>query len=83
MNYGEVKAVGVGVGGGVGPTMGRDPYVTVYVAVDDLAATLKKVGELGGKTVTEPMQVPGGPEIAQFSDPAGNIVGLLRRGEAA
>ena len=25
-----------------------------------------------------PMHVPNGPEIAQFADPDGNVIGLLR-----
>jgi uncharacterized protein len=79
MKYGETRAVGNGIGGGIAPAMGRDPYTTVYVAVEDLRATLDAIGEHGGKTVTEPMQVPGGPEIAHFSDPAGNFVGLMHR----
>jgi hypothetical protein len=45
-----------------------------YVAVADLQATLDKVGELGGTTVTPPMDVPGGPTIAFFADPAGNRI---------
>lgn len=78
MNYGEVKAVGAGVGGGIGPSMVGDPYTTVYVAVGDPAATLEKIKAAGGSTLMEPMQPPGGPEVAQFADPAGNRVGLLK-----
>ena len=33
---------------------------------------------LGGSTVQEPMDVPGGPTIAFFSDPAGNRIGLMK-----
>jgi predicted enzyme related to lactoylglutathione lyase len=28
--------------------------------------------------VTPPMDVPGGPTIAFFSDPAGNVIGLMK-----
>lgn len=83
MNYGEVKSVGGGIGGGIAPSMGGDPYTTVYVAADDLSATLEQIKGAGGSTQMEPMQVPGGPEIAQFTDPAGNKVGLLKVGSRA
>jgi predicted enzyme related to lactoylglutathione lyase len=36
-----------------------------------------KRSRLGGKTLMEPHQVPGGPEIAMFEDPDGNAIGLL------
>lgn len=75
MKYGETKAVGNGVGGGV--FQGPSPYVGLYAAVDDLQATLDKAESLGGKTVHPPQKVPGGPELAHFTDPAGNSIGIL------
>lgn len=42
------------------------------------APTLKEIEARGGKTLMEPMEVPGGPTIAMFSDPAGNVVGLTK-----
>jgi predicted enzyme related to lactoylglutathione lyase len=81
MNYGLVSADQAGVGGGI--SAGMDPnqrYITVYAEVDDLAATLMKAESLGGKTIMEPMEVPGGPQIAMFSDPEGNVFGLSKAG---
>ncbi len=78
MNYGMVGAEEGGIGGGVGPSPDGKPYATFYVSVSDLQATLDKVGELGGATVTPPMDVPGGPTIAFFTDPAGNRIGLMK-----
>ena len=52
--------------------------VTFYVNVPDVAAALKTAESLGAKTVMPPMAVPGGPEIAQFADPDGNIIGLSK-----
>jgi len=82
MNYGMVNTGGGGgINGGIAPTREQQPaFVTVYVQVDDLAATLKKAESLGGKTVMPPMQVPNGPTIALFSDPEGNVVGLVKSG---
>jgi uncharacterized protein len=76
MSYGMVASADGGIGGGI---MQSDaPMVTLYVNVPDIAAALKKAESLGGKTVSPPMAVQGGPEIAQFSDPAGNIIGLSK-----
>lgn len=81
MNYGLVAAQGgSGIGGGVCASMDGKPLVTVYVEVPDLAAALKKAESLGGKTVMPPMDVPGGPTIAQFADPDGNVIGLTKAG---
>lgn len=78
MNYGMVAAQEGGIGGGVGPSMDGPPLVTFYVQVDDLQGALDKIAELGGQTVMPPMDVPGGPSIALFSDPAGNKIGLVK-----
>jgi predicted enzyme related to lactoylglutathione lyase len=40
-------------------------------------AALDRVERLGGKTVLPPTEVPGGPKLAMFADPAGNITGLF------
>jgi uncharacterized protein len=70
-----------GVAGGVGATPdGGSGHVTFYVEVDDPAAALKNISELGGRTVQEPMDVPNGPTIALFADPEGHVVGLVKRG---
>jgi len=79
MQYGMVNSEQSGIGGGICQSQGRS-LVTFYVEVRDLAAALSKAQKLGGKTVMPPMQVPGGPEIAQFSDPDGNVIGLLKAG---
>jgi predicted enzyme related to lactoylglutathione lyase len=78
MNYGMVEAGEGGIAGGVGPSPDSQPHVTFYVQVPDLQAALDKAEKLGGKTATPPMDVPGGPSIAHFTDPAGNMVGLVK-----
>jgi predicted enzyme related to lactoylglutathione lyase len=77
MNYGMTDESETGLGGGIGPSQDGSSMVTVYVAVPDLQAALDKAEKLGGKTVMGPMEVPDGPKIAMFADPAGNVVGLL------
>jgi hypothetical protein len=81
MNYGMI-APGIGgpaegVGGGI--AQGDGPRVMVYVQVVDPNETLRKAEELGGKAVMQPMEVPGGPTIAQLEDPEGNRVGLVKQ----
>lgn len=46
--------------------------------VDDLKAYLGKVESMGGKTVMPPMDIPGGPTLALFADPEGNVVGMVK-----
>jgi predicted enzyme related to lactoylglutathione lyase len=76
MSYGMVPAPENAIGGGVYGGAEEGPSVGICVDVDDLDATLKKAGELGGKTVAEPMDVPGGPKYAKLADPVGNVIAL-------
>jgi len=78
MQYGMVAGQPGGIGGGI--TKSPKPMVTFYVEVADLAKSLKQAEKLGGKTVMPPAEVPGGPTIAQFSDPEGNVIGLVKAG---
>jgi len=78
MRYGMVDTGGEGgINGGVGANEDGSRRVTVYAQVEDLQATLDRVEALGGQTVLPPSDVPGGPRLAMFSDPAGNITGLV------
>lgn len=84
MKYGivETDAPG-GINGGVSPAMDGKKRVSIYARVEDLEATLDRAERLGGKTVLPPTEVPGGPKLAMFADPAGNITGLLLGKQAA
>ena len=78
MKYGMVDTGNrKGVNGGLGPSQDGKNRVSVYVQVQDLAAALAKAEKLGGKTILPPSEVPGGPKLAMFSDPAGNVIGLI------
>jgi len=79
MKYGLVKNEKGGIGGGIGsPEEGRPGYVTVYAEVDDPDAYLRKIESLGGKTVMPTTEIPGMVTFALFSDPDGNMVGLVK-----
>ena len=82
--YGVVETGGDGgINGGIaenqdGATGGR---VTVYAAVDDMQAYLDKAERLGAKVVM-PVTDMGDFAIALFTDPAGNVTGLVNGGES-
>ena len=66
------------ISGGIGPeaTPG-EAGVRIYVRVDDLDAYLERATHLGGKKLSDPIELPDGyGRIAMFADPDGNCVGL-------
>lgn len=73
-----------GIGGGLMRCQeGMPTYVTIYVAVDDLNATLAKVKDLGGKPLVPPTPIPGVGAFALFQDPEGNTIGIMTTDTAA
>lgn len=66
---------GKGINGGIGT---GDNATTIYVAVDDLQPALDKIEKLGGKTVVPPTTIPDMVTFATFSDPDGNVIGLVK-----
>ena len=76
MNYGLVEAQGNGIGGGVG--QGDASSVTFYIEVNDPQEYLNKVEAAGGKTIVPVTEIPGMVTFAQFADPAGNVVGIVK-----
>ena len=80
MNYGMVAKGGDngitgGITGGMGATM-----ATFYVEVADLEATLQLAESKGAKRMMGPEAIEGGPTIAMFADPDGNVIGLSKAG---
>ena len=76
--YHMVAADQAGLGGAVGKGPEQMPqYMTVYVQVDDIDAHLAKIGSAGGTTVMPRTVIPGTVTFALFTDPAGNVVGLV------
>ena len=69
------------MGGAVGKGSEEIPqYVTIYVQVDDIEATLEKIEDSGGKTILPRTEIPEMVTYALFADPAGNMVGLVEAG---
>ncbi len=61
------------IGGGLFDPPAQVPRrITNYVNVDDLDAAAKRVPELGGRVITDPMDVPGYGRFRVVTDPDGN-----------
>jgi predicted enzyme related to lactoylglutathione lyase len=70
-----------GINGGIGTApQGVPGGVTFYVGCDDVASSLKRAVELGGRTVAGPTDMPDGHKWALLADPEGHVVGLYGRG---
>ncbi|MEV0895374.1 VOC family protein [Actinoplanes sp. NPDC049802] len=78
-DYCLVRPAGDGLGGGLMQTRGEmPPYLTVYIAVEDLTAALNTIAGLGGTMQVPPTRINESMWFAMFEDPAGNMVGLLQ-----
>jgi hypothetical protein len=75
--YSLVKP-GSGIGGGIGAMGEARAHVTFYVAVADITAALALIESKGGKTAFGPHPIPDGGLIAGFTDPEGNLIGLVQ-----
>lgn len=69
---------GSGIGGGIGAMGEARRHVMFYVEVADVAAALKLIESKGGKPAFGPHPVPGGTIIAGFTDPEGQLIGLVQ-----
>jgi hypothetical protein len=67
-----------GISGGIMQSPMNQPMVTFYIEVADVTKSLKEAEKLGGSIVLEEHDVPEGPVIGMFSDPEGNVVGLVK-----
>lgn len=77
MNYTMFESEG-GPGGGF-PELSHGyeaGHVIVYVATDDIDASLAKAESLGGKTAVPKTEIPGMGWFGIFTDPTGNSIGL-------
>lgn len=82
--YGMVNTgVKMGINGGIGQTQeGGQPGVTFYVQVEDVQSHLDRVAALGGRVVVPLTVIPNMVTFAQFADPEGNIVGIIKGPQA-
>jgi predicted enzyme related to lactoylglutathione lyase len=68
------------INGGLFQRPKEAPHPTIYVGVDSIDATLKKVQSSGGKVVTPKTPIPGMGAYARVADTEGNVVGLFENG---
>ena len=79
MEYGMVDTHAEGgINGGIPREEEGNKRITIYVEVDDLQAYLDKAEKLGGKTVMPPTEIPDMVTLAMFTDPEGNITGMVK-----
>jgi predicted enzyme related to lactoylglutathione lyase len=52
------------------------PMWLYYIKVDSVEASVERVKQLGGQVLNGPMEVPGGDQIAQCTDPQGAVFAL-------
>jgi len=77
-NYGIVDTgVKMGINGGIGQSMDQNSKIVFYVQVEDVQSYLDKAVSLGGKVVV-PLTDAGMVVFAQFTDPEGNVIGLVK-----
>lgn len=79
MNYGVVDTgVKMGINGGIGQVEeGKQPWVTFYTQVENPQMYLDRAVELGANVVVPVTVVPNVVTFALFSDPEGNLVGIV------
>lgn len=81
---GPIMTIAAGLGGpapGTGGHIraGERSGVSLYIQVRDLPASLALAQALGGRIVTEPFDVPGGPTLAMIEDPESVPVMLVQQ----
>jgi len=65
--------------GGIGPVQGGDPMAVFFVGVADVAETLRRAEELGGRIVQPATSVPG-VTFGLLADSQGQVVGVASGG---
>ena len=81
LNYRLVQTQSeMGINGGIVKPDKPEPWpgnMTLYIGVDDLASSRKKVAEAGGTIKVEKEDVPDVGSYCLFTDPEGRMMGLF------
>ena len=82
MRYGMVDTGAEGgIPGGIfAPGDDGDAYVSFYVAVPSIDATLEQAERLGAKVAQPRTAIEAGPTVAMLDDPEGHRIGLIEEG---
>lgn len=82
-DYHMVAAEQAGLGGAVGKGSDEMPnYVTLYIEVPDITAHLSRIEAAGGRTLMPRTVIPDTVTIGMFTDPSGNVIGLVESAHA-
>lgn len=76
MEYSLVTTADGALGGGIGRAATATPPI-VYIEVDRIEDALVTIAAKGGAKVSDPVSIPGMVRFATFTDPAGNVMGLV------
>ena len=74
--YGMTDPAQTGLIVGIGAAPQGPGFVTGYVTVSDINATLAKATELGGSVVMPKFSPDGNAQLALVADPEGHVLGL-------
>jgi predicted enzyme related to lactoylglutathione lyase len=73
-----------GIQGGIWPAPPQAPaFVQLFMAVDDVAASVAKAQGLGAKVLIPPTMLPEGDQMAVLHDPQGMSFAVLRAARGA
>ncbi len=75
--YRLVDTGGEGIPGGIGSFPNVAAYLTFYVQVDDLEASIREAETRGAEVVMAPREVRPGLRAAMINDPEGNMIGMI------
>src|SRR5207244_3947573 len=71
------------INGGMFQRAQEAPYPTIYLNVNSINETLKRVGAAGGRVVTPHTPIPGMGSYARVTDTEGNIIGVFQLQQSA
>jgi predicted enzyme related to lactoylglutathione lyase len=73
-----IKTPGNINGGFYKPDDANPAIPSVVISVENLIDSIKKVTDAGGKTLGEPVEIPGIGQYVSFTDSEGNRVGMMQ-----
>lgn len=80
LGYRQVSTGLSGLMGGIWPAPPEaQPFVQLFVAVDDVAATIERARSLGARVIVPHQRLPDGDELAILADPEGISFGVMLR----
>lgn len=57
---------------------GAAPYISIFIRVDDLDATLAKVPDAGGRLILPRTRLPTGTDVSVIASPEGLVIGIVQ-----